>query len=128
MQENMTPTPRNLTTPYTATAIYYENADMVEYVRLDVPCVASRVDNLLTLVFNMKDRSDLIGFRLKGFKNYYLRNLHGLDDFVSLVGVLESEMTKFGNELDRKEAYRKAREIAVHDQVRLTDLPSSATG
>lgn len=122
MQDEMKP--RSLSTKYTPVAVYYEEADLVEYVRKDVPSVCRRIDGLLTLVFNMKDRSELIGFRLKGFKNYYLRNLNGLDDFVSLVHVLEHEMTKVGNAaFERREAYKKAREIADVDQVKLADLP-----
>jgi hypothetical protein len=102
---------------------------MVEYVRADIPTVCKRVDNLLTLVVNMKDRDQLVGFRLKGFKNYYLHNLLGIDDFVSLVGVLEQEMTKIGNNaFDRKDAYKRARDIAAVDQVALKEMPVSALG
>lgn len=126
MQDEMNPGPKNLTTPYSAVAIYYEGADMVEYVRRDAPSVCVRVDELLTLVVDMRNRDDLIGFRLKGFRNYYLRNLSGLDDFVSLVGVLEREITEVGNTtFDRRDAYQRARTIAISDSVVLKDLPVS---
>jgi hypothetical protein len=124
MKDEMNTPPGNLTTPYTPVAIYYEDADMVEYVCEDIPFVCKRVDNLLTLIFSMKKREELVGFRLKGFKNYYLHNLSALDDFVSLVGILEREVTKVGNEaFEQKEAYKRAREIAVRDHVVLKDLP-----
>lgn len=124
MQDQMKPAPKNLTTPYAPIAVYYEDADMVEYVRRDVPAVAKRVDALLTLLVGMRDREDVIGFRLKGFKNYYLRNLAGLDDFVALVTILEQEITKIGDAtFDRREAYKKARELAVAGNVVLKDLP-----
>jgi hypothetical protein len=122
MQDNMNHGPKNLTTPYTPVAVFYEEADLVEYVSADIPAVAKRVDALLTLLVNMRDRNEVIGFRLKGFKNYYLRNLVGLDDFVTLVTILEQEMTKIGDEaFDRREAYKKAR--AVAGNVVLKDLP-----
>lgn len=124
MQDNMKPGLKNLTTPYTPVAVYYEDADLVEYVRRDIPAVAKRVDALLTLLLNMRDRDDVVGFRLKGFKNYYLRNLAGLDDFVALVTILEQEMTRIGDEaFVRREGYKKARELAVAGNVVLKDLP-----
>jgi hypothetical protein len=124
MQDNMKPTPKNLTTPYTPVAVFYEGADLVEYVRADLPAVAKRVDSLLTLLVNMRDRNEVIGFRLKGFKNYYLRKLAGLDDFVTLVTILEQEITHIADEaFDRREAYKKARELAVAGNVVLKDLP-----
>lgn len=128
MQDEMRPGARNLTTPYSPVAIYYEDADLVEYIRKDAPNVARRVDELLTLIYNMNNRDELIGFKLKGFKNYYLKNLSGLEDFVSVVTILENEMTKIGHqvierEAARRDAYAKARDIADKDQVRVDDLP-----
>jgi hypothetical protein len=59
---------------YVPVAVYYEDADMVEYIRQDVPCVNRRVDSFLTLALEMGSREP-IGFRLKGFKNFYLHHL-----------------------------------------------------
>src|SRR4029077_2594532 len=56
---------------YTPVGVYYEDADMVEYIRKDVPCVNRRIDDLLTLALDMESREP-IGFKLKGFKNFYL--------------------------------------------------------
>lgn len=128
----MTPSAANLTTPYTAAAIYYDEADMVEYVRADVPSVATRVDNMLTLIHSMKRRDELIGFKLKGFKNFYLREVLpkveaiGDEDFLMLVTVFETAIKKAADglfeERQRKEAYQQARRMAFEDKVILKDF------
>jgi len=124
----LTPSARNLTTPYTGVALYFEDADTVEYIRQDIPAVHRRIDGVLTLLFNMADREELIGFQIKGFRNFYLqdavRQALG-DDFLSLVGILERVCTAVGGPLldVRKEAYDRARKIALEDKVELQDLP-----
>jgi hypothetical protein len=117
---------------YSPAAIYYDGADMMEYVREDIPSIARRVDEFLTLVMSLQDRH-LIGVRLKGFKYLYNKKLSllakselvpGKDDaqFMLLTKVFEELMTKIGNEmmaqLDRKRAYEQAIEIVQLDQVR----------
>jgi hypothetical protein len=117
---------------YSPAAIYYDGADMMEYVREDIPSIARRVDEFLTLVMSLQDRH-LIGVRLKGFKYIYNKKLSllaksqsvpGKDDaqFMLLTKVFEELMTKIGNEmmaqLDRKRAYEQAIEIVQLDQVR----------
>lgn len=118
----------NLSTPYRPCAIYYEQADSVEYVRDDKPSIARRIDGSLTLIYDMDHRSRLIGFRLNGFKNFYLSDLTGTGDFVSLVGALERALTSACNNAfeahERRDAYNKARELAVEDRVILRDLPA----
>jgi len=122
----------NLSAPYRPSAIYYEAADSVEYVRADRPCVYRRIDGFLTLAYDMTDRSELVGFRLKGFKNFYLSHLAPVGDFVSLVGALERALTEAGNCAfeagERETAYNQAREIALEDKVALRDLPQQAAG
>lgn len=122
----------NLSAAYRPTATYYEDADSVEYVRCDVPSVYRRVDEFLTLIYDMDRREDLIGFRLKGFKNFYLKHLAPMTDFVSLVGALEQALTVAANGAfdarERQAAYASAREIALEDKVALRDLPQQAQG
>lgn len=93
MLGDLTRTAMDLSTPYKLSAIYYEDADCVEYIRRDVPCIHRRIDGFLTLSYDMFDRSEVIGFRLKGFKNFYLRTIkpgRGLNhDFLSLAVALE---------------------------------------
>ena len=117
----------NLSASYRPAAIYYEEADSVEYVRADRPAVYRRIDGYLTLIFDMSDRSKLLGFRLKGFKNFYLSHLASMRDFVTLVGALERAVTEAGNYAfdadERRNAYNLAREIALEDKVALRDLP-----
>jgi hypothetical protein len=117
---------------YSPAAIYYDGADMMEYVREDIPSIARRVDEFLTLVISLDDRH-LIGVRLKGFKYLYNKKLSllsqtevsknkGDKQFMLLTRVFEELMTKIGNEmmaqLDRKRAYEQAIEIVQLDQVR----------
>lgn len=128
MQKNVPPAACNLTTEYTPVAIYFAGSDTVEYVRKDVPSVYQRADGFLTLIFDMKNRDELIGFQLKGFKNFYLQDevLAQMGDFPSLVGLLERAMTRFGNgmfDAAEHEAYRRAKKLALEDSVELRDLP-----
>jgi len=122
----------NLTTPYAPVAVYYEGADSVEYVRRDSPSIYRRIDGFLTLIFDMEDRDELIGFQLKGFKNFYLSDptINRLgEDFLTLVGVLERAVTTVGDGMFdnvKKDAYERARRLALEDRVELHDLPKVA--
>ena len=126
----------SLSTPYKAVAIYYDAADTVEYMRRDVPCVYRRIDGFLTLGLEMGTK-ELVGFRLKGFKNLYLKylkeTLDRLDvDFIALVSVIERVVEIIGNDVfaepERKEAYRMVREVARTDAVEMNkhELPLAA--
>jgi hypothetical protein len=119
-----------LRSEYLPTAIYYADADTVEYVRRDVACVHRRIDEILTLAFDLQNR-ELIGFRVKGFKNFFLNHLKPkyelLDgDFIALVSVLEQALAFVGKTVcpskDSVEAYRKARKMALDDRVALEPL------
>jgi hypothetical protein len=118
---------------YEPVAVYYDLADSVEYVRRDEPCVYRRIDDQLTLAMNM-DRTEIVGFRLKGFKNFYLRELKPIcdrldTDFVSLVTVVERVVGTMAVEMfddeARRSAYKQVREIAREDGVNL-HLPLAA--
>lgn len=118
---------------YARAAIYYEDADAVEYVRRDGSTYSDRVDENLTLVYAATG-DELIGFRLKGFKNMYLRDrAHHLRlgiDFYSLVGALERTVESIASDVinnpERRDAYRRAWQIALADSVALRDLPRVA--
>lgn len=123
----------DLSSQYAPIAVYYEDADMVEYVREDVPCVNRRIDEFLTLALKMDGR-ELIGFKLKGFKNFYLRyfkNDEREDDrerFLALVNVIEKATQLLGEEVfedDRHSAYEQAYRIAKEDNAAL-ELPTAA--
>jgi hypothetical protein len=126
------PSATNLTTPYSPVAVYYEQADSVEYIRRDTPAVYRRIDEILTLIFDMRHRDDLIGFRIKGFKNFYLKaikpSVEPLDsDWLALVSVIERALKFAGDGVfekrEREAAYAKARSLALEDRVKLRDLP-----
>jgi hypothetical protein len=115
---------------YLPRAIYYADADTVEYIRRDVASVHRRIDGILTLAFDLNTR-ELIGFRVKGFKNFFLNHLKPkyklLDgDFIPLVSVLEQALEFVGRTVcpsdDSVEAYRKARKMAHEDRVALEPL------
>lgn len=120
----------NLTTPYSPTAIYYADSDCVEYVRKDALAIYDRVDAFLTLIYDMKARDELIGFRLKGFKHFFLSANVGLgNDFVAAVQVIERGLTALGNNVfdeRRRRAYGDAIRMAHDDKVELGDLPKRA--
>jgi hypothetical protein len=110
---------------YTPVAVYYEDADNLEYVRRDVPSVYRRIDDLLTLILSMENREP-VGFQLKGFKHFYLRYIKDKfngDDyaFMELVVVLEQAVRMLGNEVfaerERMSAYAKAQDMAKEDEV-----------
>lgn len=115
----------DLSAEYVPAAVYLDDADSVEYVRHDVACVYRRVDGILTLVLDMKTRK-LNGFRLKGFKNFFLKHLQPKyklldDDFVPLVSAIEEAIQIVGDQImsdpQRKAAYREARRMAHDDRV-----------
>ena len=114
-----------MTKTYKPTAIYYADADYVEYTRQDAPSVERRVDEYLTLSMDLFSRK-LVGFRLKGFKNFYFDHLRKTQDvfdgdrFLSLVTIIEKTVEVVGHsffETDktRAQAYAAARKIAQED-------------
>ncbi len=122
---------QDLGVEYEPCAIYYEEADIVEYVRADVPAVNRRVDGRLTLIFDMSQRDRLIGFQLKGFRSFYLKNpiAQQLDaQFMSIVGVIERIVSDIGDHLldEQRVAYRQVQRMAMDDKVSLRDLPKIA--
>jgi hypothetical protein len=112
----------SLTSQYSPVAVYYEDADTVEYVRKDVPCVNRRIDDFLTLTLAMSDRR-AIGFRLKGFKNFYLhhfeeRSVGDRELFLKLMSVIEKATMTLGNKVfddQRYAGYKEAYRIAEED-------------
>jgi hypothetical protein len=120
----------DLHSQYVPSAIYLADADTVEYVRRDVACVYRRIDGILTLAFDLRTR-EFVGFRLKGFKNFFLTHLKPkyqfLDnDFIALVSVIEQAIQVFGEQYcadrERIDAYRSARKMAHEDRVSLEPI------
>jgi hypothetical protein len=118
----------NLVGAYVPTAIYYQEADFLEYVREDVPCVNRRIDEFLTLVLDMHDRRP-IGIKIKGFRYFYNTSVKkgrspDKNEFVSLAEIFEQLMKVIGDDifdqLERRRAYEQAIEIAQTDQVRIS--------
>jgi len=124
----------SLTSQYSPVAVYYEDADTVEYIRKDTPCVNRRIDDFLTLTLSMDGRQ-AIGFRLKGFKNFYLRHFKqdGVGDrahFLKLVSVIETATKLLGNKVfddQRYAGYKQAYQIAKEDNATIP-YPQVANG
>ena len=119
---------------YQPVALYLDDADSVEYMRRDVACVYRRVDGFLTLALDLKTR-ELTGFRLKGFRNFfltYLKPRHELldDDFISLVSVIEQAVQVMGDKLvrdpERQDAYRQARKMAHEGNATIEPIGAAA--
>ena len=119
---------------YCPKAKYYALGDFIEYVRADKPYIMRRIDEFLTLALDIETRRPE-GFRLKGFRNLFLNHLkprHRLLDehFVALVYIIEVAASRIGNEAfpneEAKSAYREAYNMALKDQVVLTDGPIAA--
>jgi len=132
--DDRTPTGIDLQARYSPVAVYYEDADTVEYIRQDVASVNRHIDDFLTLVFDMNGRQP-IGFRLKGFKNFYVhhfKSAKGNDDrdqFLTLVGLIEAAAKLIGNQVikdARRAAYDQAYQIAKEDNAQLRELPEVA--
>jgi hypothetical protein len=120
----------DLKTSYVPVALYLEDADSVEYVRRDIACVYHRVDGFLTLALDMKTR-ELNGFRLKGFKNFFIKHLQPKyklldDDFIPLVSVIEDAAQLVGERVTRdpaaKTAYLAVKRMAHEDRVTIEPL------
>ena len=120
----------DLRAEYVPAAVYLDDADSVEYVRRDVACVYRRVDGFLTLVLDLNTRK-LNGFRLKGFKNFFLKHLQPKyqyldDDFMPMVSVLEEAVRLMGDELvshpERKAAYREVKRMAHDERVSIEPI------
>ena len=120
---------------YKPVALYFESSDYLEYVRDDVPCVHRRIDDTLTLILSM-DKREIVGFRLKGFRHFYLKHFaktragKNPPDFVDLVNVIEIVIGDLGEEFfqrhERRTAYEEAKRLAFIDKASLSDLPRVA--
>jgi hypothetical protein len=126
----MSNTTIDLESPYIPAAIYLDESDMIEYVRSDTACFYRRVDGFLTVAYSTKTR-ELVGFRVKGFKNFFLKYLQPkyklIDaDFIPLVGVIEQALEVVGDEVThdppRRDAYRKVLRMAHDDRVEIQPL------
>jgi len=129
--DDRTPTGIDLHARYNPVAVYYQDADTVEYIRQDVASVNRHIDDFLTLVLDMNGRQP-IGFRLKGFKNFYVhhfKSAKGNDDrdqFLALVGLIEVAAKLTGNQPikdARRTGYDQACQIANEDNAQLRELP-----
>lgn len=119
-----------LAAEYRPTAMYFPDADSVEYVSEDTICVYERIDGVLTLIWD-ETRFRTIGFKLKGFRWFFEQHLQShfkLNEgaFLKLVQVIEVVCQELGDELftdeRRSRAYMAARKMAAQNDVELLDV------
>jgi hypothetical protein len=120
---------------YAPVALYFEAADHVEYVYEDRPSCHVRIDDFLTIIVDLIDQRKVIGFRLKGFKNFYLLQCKASQDFLGVdfidaTSALEKMIETIvrsgqGSDERLRGAYRTAMQLAAEHHVRLSDLPQA---
>ena len=118
---------------YTASAAFYHDSDCVEYIKVDAFVIYDRVDEFLTLIFD-KTGKNLVGFKLKGFKNIFTQQLESIyrlneKQFLRLASAIEVICVNLGDQLfaddDRKRSYQAAAELAANDNVELRSFDLS---
>lgn len=121
-------------TRYVPNARYHVLGDFIEYVRDDKPYIMRRIDSFLTIAIDLETRQPA-GFRLKGFKHFYLEHFHVRgsvlgDQFHAIVTAIEVAATKAGQVAfgpnaysptwdETKSAYKSAHAIAAEDKVQI---------
>lgn len=111
----------DLSDDFTKCACYYSKIDCVEFLSDDVVVIADRIDPFLTVLWN-EDFSDYVGFKLKGFRAWYVQSNWKNNDFNLLVKALEDFVTKIGDEMfpedeARKEAYTNVLEFVKRENI-----------
>ncbi|MEM9100182.1 MAG: hypothetical protein AAGC79_16830 [Pseudomonadota bacterium] len=114
---------------YEKVAVYFPSMDYVDYIRNDGVAICERIDRFLTVMRN--EDGEMIGFKLKGIKNFFLKRLKPAlsledEDFVYVKDMFVALATAMGDEMfpdddkqrKRTQAYRNASRIAREDQVR----------
>lgn len=117
----------NDTNSYKASAAFFHDSDCVEYVKVDAFVIYDRVDEFLTLIYD-KTGIQLVGFKLKGFKNIFTKQLKPIyqlneKQFLRLASAIEAICVTLGEQLfaddDRKRSYQAAATLAANDNVEL---------
>lgn len=114
---------------YSPAALYFQDIDSIEYVRSDVPCIHRRIDSILTLIIEMDSREP-IGFKVKGFRNFYLRLQRKCEEslgqeFIDVTKILSEALSMLGNTVfeqsrnRERQAYEEAIGISATDEVKL---------
>lgn len=115
-------------------ASYERSMDYVEYLQSSEIVVSRRIDEYLTLILN-QSRTEVVGFRLKGYKHLFnekLKTLMDLDDsdFVHLVAVFEAMILEQGPDFvkdqNKRDAYSSAYKMAKQSNAKITDVPLAA--
>jgi hypothetical protein len=55
--------------PFRSAPVYFPTGDFLTYLLKDCPCVAERLDDVVTLYLSRDNRSELVGFKVKGVRN-----------------------------------------------------------
>lgn len=117
-------------------AVYFPSMDYIDYIREDGIRISERIDEYLSVLRN--EFGDVVGFKLKGFKNYFLKKLKpefslADTDFVWLSDLLAVLIHEEGDKIfadeqrsvQRMSAYRQVRAIAREDKVGFSKIELS---
>ncbi len=93
----------DLSDEFVKRANYFSSMDFLEYVSVDGFTISERIDAVLTVVWN-KERTKIVGFKLKGFGfvfETYVKPLFQLadEDFNPIVRALELAFTDLGDQV-----------------------------
>lgn len=111
-------------------ASYFDGMDYVEYMTVNTTTVSKRIDENLTIIMD-RNQSDVVGFRIKGFKyffNEHLKSIYKLqdNDFLTLRDALVALVQKVGDAALQEEsvayAYKKAFQLASDSETRITEF------
>lgn len=113
-------------------ANYFYDMDYVEYVTKDCPSVSERIDEYLTIIWDLH-RTEIVGFKLKGFRHFFntrLKPVYDLNDelFLQLSSALEILVSGMGEQVvedaKRKWAYHAAHKVAEQNDAKIFDIAS----
>lgn len=120
---------------FTPHAAYYKTLDCIEYVNQDCTVISERIDELLTL-FRKNGTSEYVGFKIKGFRNYFENTLRSHcnlaeEDFPTLTNIMQSIwedrapifMSNLNSTDKAEQAYLIAYEMAKKEAIELSGFP-----
>ncbi|MDZ7923043.1 MAG: hypothetical protein U5M23_03100 [Marinagarivorans sp.] len=108
-------------------ATYNKSLDFIEYLSVDATCVSRRIDEHLTLLLDMDNELELIGFKLKGFACIYgeIMQNAGIENhqaqFSGIVEILVELISKMGDKMfpAQKAEYARVIKFASKKDVKL---------
>ncbi|EAQ24332.1 hypothetical protein [Roseovarius sp. 217] len=111
---------------FSKVAVYFPSMDYIDYVQRDTLTISDRIDQFLTITYD--EDGEMVGFRLKGLKNVFLKKIKPTlqltdSDFVHVRDIFIALVSQFGDALisdnAKRSAYKKAYKLSESDNVTL---------